>query len=54
MSLATPQARFLREIQNLTGGAGPGAALGPVLAILAFALVTGTLAFTRAGKLVAR
>ena len=51
--LATPQAWFLRGIQNLAGGAGPHVVLGPTLAILAFAAVTGTLAFSRSRKLVA-
>ncbi|MGZ4274310.1 MAG: ABC transporter permease, partial [Solirubrobacteraceae bacterium] len=54
VSLATPQAWFLRGIENMTGGSGPGAVLGPVLAILAFAAVTGALAFRRVGRLVAR
>ncbi len=54
LSLATPQAWFLRGIENLTGGAGPSAVLGPTLAILAFAVLTGTLAFMRVGRLVAR
>ncbi len=53
LSLATPQAWFLRGIENMTGGAGATAVLGPVVAILAFALITGALAFARAGKLVA-
>ncbi len=53
LSLATPQAWFLRGIDNLTGGASAGAALGPVAAILAFAAITGLLAFRRAGRLVA-
>jgi ABC-2 type transport system permease protein len=54
LSLATPQAWFLRGIENMTGGGGPSDVLGPVAAILAFALVTGTLAFARLGRLVAR
>ena len=54
LSLATPQAWFLRGIENMTGGAGAGAVLGPAAAILAFAAVTGSLAFMRAGRLVAR
>jgi ABC-2 type transport system permease protein len=54
ISLVTPQAWFLRGIDNLTGGAGPGAVLGPVAAILAFAAVAGSLAFMRVGRLVAR
>jgi ABC-2 type transport system permease protein len=53
LSLATPQAWFLRGIENMTGGAGAAAVLGPVAAILAFAAVTGALALARAGKLVA-
>jgi len=53
LSLATPQAWFLRGIENMTGGVGPSAVLGPVLAILAFAIITGALAFARVGKLVA-
>ena len=54
LSLATPQAWFLRGIGNLAGGAGASAVLGPVVAILAFALITGGVAFTRANRLVAR
>jgi ABC-2 type transport system permease protein len=53
LSLATPQAWFLRGIQNLGNGAGAGAALGPALAILGFAAVTGTLAFLNSRKLAA-
>lgn len=53
LSLLTPQAWFLRGIENMTGGAGPSVVIGPVAAILAFALVTGALAFARSGKLVA-
>ncbi|MGZ4178606.1 MAG: ABC transporter permease [Solirubrobacteraceae bacterium] len=54
LSLMTPQAWFLRGIENMTGGSGPGAVLGPVAAILAFAAVTGSLALMRVGRLVAR
>jgi len=54
LSLITPQAWFIRGIENMTGGAGPSAVLGPVAAILAFALVTGVLAFSRVGRLVTR
>jgi linearmycin/streptolysin S transport system permease protein len=53
LSLATPQAWFMRGIENLVGGAGASVVLGPALAILAFAAVTGALAFLRAGRLVA-
>jgi len=54
LSLVAPQAWFLRGIQNLAGGAGPGVVLGPAAAMLVFAAVTGTLAFLRAGRLIAR
>jgi ABC-2 type transport system permease protein len=54
VSLATPQAWFLRGVEDLGGGAGAGAVAGPVLAMLLFAAVTGTLAFARAGRLLAR
>jgi linearmycin/streptolysin S transport system permease protein len=53
-SLATPQAWFLRGLENMTGGAGAGAVLGPAAAILAFAVITGSLAFMRQARLVAR
>ena len=48
------EAWFLRGIENLVGGAGAGAVLGPAAAILVFAAVTGTAAFLRAGRLSAR
>ena len=54
LSLATPQAWFLRGIENLAGGTGASAVAGPVLAMLVFAAVTGSLAFRRAGRLVGR
>jgi ABC-2 type transport system permease protein len=54
LSLLTPQAWFLRGIENLSGGAGPGAVAGPVLAMLGFAAITGAFAFARVGRLVAR
>jgi ABC-2 type transport system permease protein len=54
LSLVTPQAWFMRGLENMTGGAGAGAVLGPVAAILAFAAVTGAIAFARLGRLVAR
>jgi ABC-2 type transport system permease protein len=54
LSLATPQAWFLRGIENMTGGSGPEAVLGPVAAILVFAAITGALAFMRVGRLVTR
>lgn len=54
LSLATPQAWFIRGLENLTGGASPSVVLGPTLAILAFAAITGGLAFTRIGRLLER
>ena len=54
LSLATPQAWFMRGLENLTGGAGVSAVLGPAAAILGFAAITGGLAFIRSGRLVAR
>jgi ABC-2 type transport system permease protein len=54
LSLATPQAWFLRGIENMTGGAGASAVLGPAAAILIFAVITGSLAFVRQGRLIAR
>jgi ABC-2 type transport system permease protein len=54
LSLATPQAWFMRGVEDMAGGAGVGAVLGPVAAILAFAALTGALAFMRLGRLVAR
>jgi ABC-2 type transport system permease protein len=54
LSFATPQAWFLRGIENMSAGAGASAVFGPAAAILAFALVTGSLAFMRQGRLVAR
>jgi ABC-2 type transport system permease protein len=54
LSLATPQAWFLQGIENLTDGAGPSAVFVPAAAIVAFAVLTGTIAFMRAGRLVAR
>ncbi len=54
LSLLTPQAWFLRGIEDLSGGDGPGAVAGPVAAILAFALVAGALALARAKRLTAR
>lgn len=54
LSLATPQAWFLRGIDNLGGGAGVHVVLGPATAILIFAAVTGSAAFLRAGRLSGR
>jgi linearmycin/streptolysin S transport system permease protein len=54
LSLATPQAWFLRGIDNLGGGAGVHVVFGPAAAILVFAAVTGSVAFLRAGRLSAR
>jgi ABC-2 type transport system permease protein len=54
VSLVAPQAWFIRGVENMTGGAGAGAVLGPALAMLGFAAITGALALTRADRLVAR
>jgi ABC-2 type transport system permease protein len=54
LSLITPQAWFMRGLENMTGGGGASAVLGPAAAILIFAAITGTLAFTRIGTLIAR
>ena len=53
LSLATPQAWFMRGLEDMAGGGGVHGVLGPVAAILAFAAVTGSLAFIRLGRLVA-
>jgi ABC-2 type transport system permease protein len=52
ISLATPQAWFLRGLGELAGGAGPSAALVPAGVILAFALVTGAIAVARLDRIV--
>jgi ABC-2 type transport system permease protein len=54
LSLVTPQAWFMRGLENMTGGHGVSAVLGPAAAILAFAAITGALAFGRVGRLVGR
>ncbi len=53
LSLASPHGWFLRGLQELSGGAGASAALGPAAAILAFAVVAGGLAALRVHRLVA-
>ena len=53
LSLASPHAWFLRGLQELSGGAGASAALGPAAAILAFAVVAGGIAALRVKRLVA-
>jgi ABC-2 type transport system permease protein len=52
-SLATPQAWFIRGLEDMAGGGGVSAVLGPAAAILALAAITGAVAYTRIGKLVA-
>jgi ABC-2 type transport system permease protein len=52
LSLLTPHAWFLRGLSDLTAGAGPGAVLPSVGAILAFAAVTGGIAFARLERVV--
>jgi ABC-2 type transport system permease protein len=54
LSLATPQAWFLRGVQDLGGGEGVSAVAGPVLAMLAFAAVMTLVALPRLGRLTAR
>jgi ABC-2 type transport system permease protein len=54
LSLATPQAWFLRGIQNLAADDSMSAVAGPVGAMLMFAVVAGCLAFLRVGRLTAR
>jgi linearmycin/streptolysin S transport system permease protein len=54
LSDATPQAWFLRGIQNLAGGAGVHVVLGPALAILAIGAVAAAVATLRANRLVPR
>ena len=54
LSLITPQAWFLRGIENLAGGSGASAVAGPVLVMLAIAAAAGALTFLRAGRLIAR
>jgi ABC-2 type transport system permease protein len=51
LSLLTPHAWFLRGLGDLAGGAGPAAVLPSVGAILAFAVVTGSVALARLGRL---
>jgi ABC-2 type transport system permease protein len=53
LSLLTPHAWFLRGLGDLAGGAGPGAVLPAVGAILAFTAVVGGAAALRARRLVA-
>ena len=52
LSLATPHAWFLRGVGELQAGGGVVDVLPAVAAILAFAAVTGALAFLRREKLV--
>ena len=52
-SLVTPQAWFIRGLENMAGGAGVSAVFGPVAAILAIAAIAGAVAYTRIGRLVA-
>jgi ABC-2 type transport system permease protein len=54
LSLATPHAWFLRGLGELAGGGGVSSILPAAAAILAFAAVTGTIAFLRLPRLVAR
>jgi linearmycin/streptolysin S transport system permease protein len=51
ISLLTPHAWFLRGLGDLSGHGGVGAVAGPVAFLLAFATVTGAVAFARLGRL---
>lgn len=53
-SLATPQAWFLRGVEDLSAGDGAGSVAGPVFAMLAFAAVMAALAVPRLGRLTGR
>jgi linearmycin/streptolysin S transport system permease protein len=53
-SLATPQAWFLRGVEDLAAGDGVGAVAGPVFAMLAFAALMAALALPRVGRLTGR
>lgn len=48
----TPHSWFLRGLADLSGGAGPGAVLPSVMAILTFALVAGGIAALRRRRLI--
>jgi ABC-2 type transport system permease protein len=54
LSLATPHSWFMRGLGELAGGGGVADVLPAAGAILAFAAVTGTVAFLRLPGLVAR
>jgi ABC-2 type transport system permease protein len=54
LSRLTPNGWALRAFTDLSGGAGWTAAVGPLLAVLAFALGTGLLAFLLRGRVLAR
>lgn len=54
LSRLTPNGWALRAFTDLSGGAGWTAAVGPLLAVLAFALGTGLLAFLMRGRVLAR
>jgi ABC-2 type transport system permease protein len=51
LSLLTPHAWFLRGLGEMSGGAGAGGTVGPTVALLVFAAVTGTIALARAERL---
>jgi ABC-2 type transport system permease protein len=50
LSLITPNGWALRAFGDLADGGGPGVILGPIGAIVAFGLVTGTVAVLRSGQ----
>jgi ABC-2 type transport system permease protein len=52
LSLLTPQAWFLRGINDLAGGDGIGVVLQPVIVLVSIGLVTGALGLARARRVV--
>jgi ABC-2 type transport system permease protein len=52
ISLLTPHAWFLRGLGDLSAEGGVSVVAGPVGFLLAFAAITGAVAFARLGKLV--
>ncbi|MFA5788071.1 MAG: ABC transporter permease [Actinomycetota bacterium] len=51
LSLITPHAWFLQGLSDMAGGEGPSAVVVPALALLAFAVATGSIALIRLKKL---
>jgi ABC-2 type transport system permease protein len=51
LSLITPHAWFLQGLSDMAGGEGPSAVVVPALALIAFAVATGSIALMRLKKL---